>query len=180
MSPIEFAIDEIRKKISELNEVAYMTRPDLKRLQLKLQGAVSAQVHAGPLAYAKAFLVEPFRFDAGKVEELKIQFRWVFCFIIKIYSVFQMFSIMLFIFRREFVNICDVALDVNQQWIGPNQLSYQQTMRDSFRSFVVSLSDILGETVRICVHSYNFSILRFLCCCCCCCCFSFSVTNSLV
>ena len=96
------------------------------------------------------------------------------------YSVFQMFSIMLFIFRREFVNICDVALDVNQQWIGPNQLSYQQTMRDSFRSFVVSLSDILGETVRLCVYSYNFSILLFLGCCCCCCCCSFSVTNSLV
>ena len=52
-----------------------------------------------------------------------------------------------FCFFSEFVNICHVALDVNGQQIAPNQASYQQTMRESFRSFVVSLSQILGETV---------------------------------
>ena len=44
LSPIDFAVDEMRKKVTELNEVVYQTKPDLKQLQLKLQGCVSAQV----------------------------------------------------------------------------------------------------------------------------------------
>ena len=44
LSPIDFAVDEMSKKVTELNEVVYQTKPDLKQLQLKLQGCVSAQV----------------------------------------------------------------------------------------------------------------------------------------
>ena len=47
LSPIDFAVDEMRKKVTELNEVVYQTKPDLKQLQLKLQGCVSAQVRVG-------------------------------------------------------------------------------------------------------------------------------------
>ena len=47
LSPIDFAVDEMSKKVTELNEVVYQTKPDLKQLQLKLQGCVSAQVRVG-------------------------------------------------------------------------------------------------------------------------------------
>ena len=44
LSPIEVAIDEMRIRVSELDEVVSQRVPDLKRLQLKLQGSVSSQV----------------------------------------------------------------------------------------------------------------------------------------
>ena len=44
LSPIEVAIDEMKIRVSELDEVVSQRVPDLKRLQLKLQGSVSSQV----------------------------------------------------------------------------------------------------------------------------------------
>lgn len=44
LSPIEVAIDQMQTKVAEMREVVNMSHPDLKRLQLKLQGSVSAQV----------------------------------------------------------------------------------------------------------------------------------------
>lgn len=44
LSPIECADDEMKMRINELTEVVYQTKPDVKRLQLKLQGSVSATV----------------------------------------------------------------------------------------------------------------------------------------
>lgn len=88
MNPIEVAIDEMSRKVSELNQLCNMEEVDMIRLQLKLQGSVSVkvgdvrpkpanafpvdedgysrcyislssvQVNAGPMAYARAFLEE--------------------------------------------------------------------------------------------------------------------------
>ncbi|KAJ0063925.1 hypothetical protein NL108_014441, partial [Boleophthalmus pectinirostris] len=58
MNPIEVAIDEMSRKVSELNQLCNMEEVDMIRLQLKLQGSVSAKVNAGPMAYARAFLEE--------------------------------------------------------------------------------------------------------------------------
>ena len=44
LTPIEVAIDEMQVKVSDLKEVINNPLPDMKRLQLKLQGGVSAQV----------------------------------------------------------------------------------------------------------------------------------------
>lgn len=44
LSPIDCAIDEMKSKVSELNEVVYQTKPDVKKLQLKLSGSISPQV----------------------------------------------------------------------------------------------------------------------------------------
>ena len=44
LSPIEVAIDEMTTKVIEIREVVDLVMPDMKKLQLKLQGSVSAQV----------------------------------------------------------------------------------------------------------------------------------------
>ncbi|OBS59811.1 hypothetical protein A6R68_09060, partial [Neotoma lepida] len=56
LNPIEVAIDEMSKKVAELRQLCSSTEVDMIKLQLKLQGSVSVQVNAGPLAYARAFL----------------------------------------------------------------------------------------------------------------------------
>ncbi|KAK7882575.1 hypothetical protein WMY93_028749 [Mugilogobius chulae] len=43
MNPIEVAIDEMSRKVSELNQLCNMEEVDMIRLQLKLQGSVSAK-----------------------------------------------------------------------------------------------------------------------------------------
>ncbi|NWH58324.1 DOC10 protein, partial [Geococcyx californianus] len=44
LNPIEVAIDEMSKKVSELNQLCTMEEVDMIRLQLKLQGSVSVKV----------------------------------------------------------------------------------------------------------------------------------------
>lgn len=56
MSPIEVAIDEMEGRVKELTEIINKKPTDIKKLQLKLQGSISVQVNAGPLAYATTFL----------------------------------------------------------------------------------------------------------------------------
>lgn len=45
LHPIEVAIDEMQSKVVDIREVVNLSRPDLKKLQLRLQGSVSAQVN---------------------------------------------------------------------------------------------------------------------------------------
>ena len=44
LSPIDCALDEMKHKLAELDDVVNQSPPDAKKLQLKLQGAVSVQV----------------------------------------------------------------------------------------------------------------------------------------
>ena len=78
LSPIEVAIDEMNTKVSELSDVVLTPSIDIKKLQLRLQGAVAVQVNAGPLAYANSFLDPRFydKYDSEKIEELKEIFRY--------------------------------------------------------------------------------------------------------
>ena len=77
LSPIEVAIEDMKAKVAELSEVVYQRTPDIKRLQLKLQGSVSAQVHAGPLAYSEVFLSRQAmqKWHPNKIGALKEHFR---------------------------------------------------------------------------------------------------------
>ena len=44
LSPIEVAIESLKKMIKELKVILGKKQPDMKRLQLKLQGCVGTQV----------------------------------------------------------------------------------------------------------------------------------------
>jgi len=79
LSPIEVAVEDMKAKVAELSEVVYARTPDIKKLQLKLQGSVSVQVHAGPVAYAEVFLLRQnmHKWTGNKIGALKEYFRYV-------------------------------------------------------------------------------------------------------
>lgn len=79
LSPIEVAVEDMKAKVADLSEVVYQRTPDIKKLQLRLQGAVSVQVHAGPLAYAEVFLSRHnvHNWHHNKIGALKEHFRYV-------------------------------------------------------------------------------------------------------
>ncbi|XP_064615017.1 dedicator of cytokinesis protein 9-like [Liolophura sinensis] len=122
LSPIEGAIDEMQRKVQELQDVVAATTPDFKKLQLKLQGSVSVQVHAGPMVYAEAFLapkVAP-NYPKKDVAQLKKLFR-------------------------QFVQVCDEALELNLTLISSDQKDYHEQLRNGFHKLVTELEAMFGE-----------------------------------
>ncbi|XP_058489486.1 dedicator of cytokinesis protein 10 isoform X4 [Solea solea] len=124
MNPIEVAIDEMSRKVSELNQLCNMEEVDMIRLQLKLQGSVSVKVNAGPMAYARAFLEEKNakKYPDNQVKLLKEIFR-------------------------QFAEACGQALDVNERLIKEDQLEYQEEMRAHYRDMLSELSIIMNEQI---------------------------------
>ncbi|XP_063429493.1 dedicator of cytokinesis protein 9-like isoform X5 [Mytilus trossulus] len=122
LSPIEVAIDQMQTKVAEMKEVVNMSHPDLKRLQLKLQGSVSAQVNAGPLAFAEAFISKGKNFPESKVELLKEVFR-------------------------DFVYVCNDAVDLNGTLVTTEQKEYHESLNQGFQDIVSKLNDMFGEKI---------------------------------
>ncbi|XP_055465821.1 dedicator of cytokinesis protein 9 isoform X5 [Psammomys obesus] len=134
LNPIEVAIDEMSKKVAELRQLCSCGEVDMIKLQLKLQGSVSVQVNAGPLAYARAFLdvSNTKRYPDNKVKLLKEVFR-------------------------QFVEACGQALAVNERLIKEDQLEYQEEMKANYREMAKELSDIMRE--QICPLEEKTSVL---------------------
>ncbi|XP_067949265.1 dedicator of cytokinesis protein 9-like isoform X3 [Watersipora subatra] len=124
LSPIEVAIEEMTSKVTELNLEVYSSQPDIKKLQLKLQGAVSAQVNAGPMVYAEAFLA------SGATSKLKLSTQ-------NVESLKNIF--------REFASVCNAALELNSRLVGSGQLQYHDSLMENFKIIKERLQDILSE-----------------------------------
>ncbi|XP_025064396.1 dedicator of cytokinesis protein 9 isoform X2 [Alligator sinensis] len=124
LNPIEVAIDAMSKKVAELRQLCSSAEVDMIKLQLKLQGSVSVQVNAGPLAYARAFLdaTNTKRYPDNKVKLLKEVFR-------------------------QFVEACGHALGVNERLIKEDQLEYQEEMKANYREMAKELSEIMHEQI---------------------------------
>ncbi|XP_072478157.1 dedicator of cytokinesis protein 9 isoform X2 [Notamacropus eugenii] len=124
LNPIEVAIDEMSKKVAELRQLCASAEVDMIKLQLKLQGSVSVQVNAGPLAYARAFLDDSStkRYADNKVKLLKEVFR-------------------------QFVEACGQALAVNERLIKEDQIEYQEEMKANYREMAKELSEIMHEQI---------------------------------
>lgn len=124
LNPIEVAIDEMSKKVSELNQLCTTEEVDMIRLQLKLQGSVSVKVNAGPMAYARAFLEETNakKYPDNQVKLLKEIFR-------------------------QFADACGQALDVNERLIKEDQLEYQEELRSHYKDMLGELSAIMNEQI---------------------------------
>ncbi|XP_039344227.1 dedicator of cytokinesis protein 11 isoform X4 [Mauremys reevesii] len=122
LKPIDVATDEIKDKTAELQKLCSSNEVDMIQLQLKLQGCVSVQVNAGPLAYARAFLNDnqSSKYPAKKVNELKEMFR-------------------------NFIQACGLALELNEQLIKEDQVEYHEGLKSNFRDMVKELSDIIHE-----------------------------------
>ncbi|XP_074818860.1 dedicator of cytokinesis protein 11 isoform X1 [Natator depressus] len=122
LKPIDVATDEIKDKTAELQKLCSSNEVDMIQLQLKLQGCVSVQVNAGPLAYARAFLSDnqSGKYPTKKVNELKEMFR-------------------------KFIQACGLALELNEQLIKEDQVEYHEGLKSNFRDMVKELSDIIHE-----------------------------------
>uniref|UniRef100_A0A8C2GID0 Dedicator of cytokinesis 9b n=1 Tax=Cyprinus carpio TaxID=7962 RepID=A0A8C2GID0_CYPCA len=122
LSPIEVAIDEMSGKVAELRALCATSEVDMIRLQLKLQGSISVQVNAGPLAYARAFLDDACakKYPDNKVKQLKEVFR-------------------------QFVEACGQALAVNERLIKEDQQEYHDEMKASYKDLARELSHIMHE-----------------------------------
>ncbi|XP_074657465.1 dedicator of cytokinesis protein 9-like [Tubulanus polymorphus] len=142
LSPIEVAIDTMQCKNMDLNEVILLPIPDMIKLQLRLQGSVSVQVNAGPMALAEAFLAKEKTklYPKNHVEALKQVFR-------------------------EFVHLCNAALILNAKLITSEQMEYHETMRVNFSEMVNQLNVIFNEQVyeNTCiVQPQSLTIIRDL------------------
>uniref|UniRef100_A0A8C0FUQ3 Dedicator of cytokinesis 9 n=1 Tax=Bubo bubo TaxID=30461 RepID=A0A8C0FUQ3_BUBBB len=137
LNPIEVAIDEMSKKVAELRQLCSSAEVDMIKLQLKLQGSVSVQVNAGPLAYARAFLddTNTKRYPDNKVKLLKEVFR-------------------------QFVEACGHALGVNERLIKEDQLEYQEEMKANYREMAKELSEIMHEQLNIFQEVFQHIFLR--------------------
>lgn len=126
LSPIEVAIDEMQCRVKELQDVILSKPTDLKKLQLKLQGSISVQVNAGPLAYAKVFLDENKirRYPVDKVLMLK--------------NVYKLF-----------IDVCQEALDLNGKLIVSDQHEYHSVLKVNYQEMVSDLSNYLNSQVLL-------------------------------
>uniref|UniRef100_A0A8C5I547 Dedicator of cytokinesis 9 n=1 Tax=Gouania willdenowi TaxID=441366 RepID=A0A8C5I547_GOUWI len=124
LSPIEVAIDEMSKKVAEIKQLCSANEVDMIRLQLKLQGSISVQVNAGPLAYARAFLDEATakKYPDNKVKQLKEVFR-------------------------HFVEACGHGLGINERLIKEDQQEYHDEMKANYRDLARELSIIMHEQI---------------------------------
>uniref|UniRef100_A0A4W5PA70 Dedicator of cytokinesis 9 n=1 Tax=Hucho hucho TaxID=62062 RepID=A0A4W5PA70_9TELE len=122
LNPIEVAIDEMSKKVAELRQLVSTSDVDMIRLQLKLQGSISVQVNAGPLAYARAFLDDAStkKYPDNKVKQLKEVFR-------------------------QFVEACGHGLGINERLIKEDQQEYHDEMKANYRDLARELSAIMHE-----------------------------------
>ncbi|XP_032386220.1 dedicator of cytokinesis protein 9 [Etheostoma spectabile] len=124
LSPIEVAIDEMSKKVAEIKQLCSSSEVDMIRLQLKLQGSISVQVNAGPLAYARAFLDDACakKYPDNKVKQLKEVFR-------------------------HFVEACGHGLSINERLIKEDQQEYHDEMKANYRDLARELSIIMHEQI---------------------------------
>uniref|UniRef100_A0A3B4V581 Dedicator of cytokinesis 11 n=1 Tax=Seriola dumerili TaxID=41447 RepID=A0A3B4V581_SERDU len=124
LKPVDVAIDEMKARTAELTKLCSHQEVDMIQLQLKLQGCVSVQVNAGPMAYARAFLDDSKSNQSGskKGKDLKD------------------------IFRR-FVEACSMALDINERLIKEDQFEYHEGLKGNFKEMVKELSDIIHEQI---------------------------------
>eukprot|EP00794_Sanderia_malayensis_P010919 gene10919-12079_t len=121
LSPLEVAIEEMQTRLNELDHVINLSPPDMKKLQLKLQGSVSVQVNAGPLAYARTFLSDTAykEYPSKHIETLKTVYR-------------------------EFVLLCGKALEVNAHLIKPDQEMYQEDLKSKYEDLQEKLAPFVG------------------------------------
>nr|XP_032830786.1 dedicator of cytokinesis protein 9-like isoform X3 [Petromyzon marinus] len=137
LGPVQVAVDSMRSKVEELSTLCSESPANMIQLQLKLQGSVSTQVNAGPLAYARAFLDENncAKYPEESVEELRDLFR-------------------------QFVVVCGSALELNETLIKEDQQEYHEELKLKYGEMVQELSSILREMVMPQWRSLRNSAVR--------------------
>uniref|UniRef100_A0A5S6QDK1 Dedicator of cytokinesis protein 7 n=1 Tax=Trichuris muris TaxID=70415 RepID=A0A5S6QDK1_TRIMR len=121
LTPIEVAIEDIRKKTYELELATSQDPPDGKILQMVLQGCIGTTVNQGPLEIANVFLS-----NVDEEGEMLMQNRLRLCF-------------------KDFSKKCADALRENKRLISANQREYQKELERNYLRFTEQLAPILSS-----------------------------------
>ncbi|NXF38007.1 DOCK8 protein, partial [Nyctibius bracteatus] len=140
LTPIEVAIEDMRKKTQELTAATNQEPPDAKMLQMVLQGSVGATVNQGPLEVAQVFLAEiP---EDPKLYRHHNKLR--LCF-------------------KEFIMRCGEAVEKNKRLITADQREYQQELRKNYGKLKENLRPMTERKIPelykpiVKVHSTRYS-----------------------
>ncbi|NXL85452.1 DOCK8 protein, partial [Alectura lathami] len=124
LTPIEVAIEDMRKKTQELTAATNQEPPDAKMLQMVLQGSVGATVNQGPLEVAQVFLAE----IPADPKLYRHHNKLRLCF-------------------KEFIMRCGEAVNKNKQLITADQREYQQELRKNYGKLKESLRPMIERKI---------------------------------
>ncbi|XP_006881388.1 PREDICTED: dedicator of cytokinesis protein 8 isoform X1 [Elephantulus edwardii] len=124
LTPIEVAIEDMKKKTLQLAVAINQEPPDAKMLQMVLQGSVGATVNQGPLEVAQVFLAE----IPADPKLYRHHNKLRLCF-------------------KEFITRCGEAVEKNKRLIGADQREYQQELKKNHSRLKESLRPMLERKI---------------------------------
>uniref|UniRef100_A0A8C9MLF3 Dedicator of cytokinesis 8 n=1 Tax=Serinus canaria TaxID=9135 RepID=A0A8C9MLF3_SERCA len=140
LTPIEVAIEDMRKKTQELTAATNQEPPDAKMLQMVLQGSVGATVNQGPLEVAQVFLAE----IPADPKLYRHHNKLRLCF-------------------KEFIMRCGEAVEKNKHLITADQREYHQELKRNYIKLKESLRPMIERKIPelykpvVKVHSIRYS-----------------------
>ncbi|XP_045511771.1 dedicator of cytokinesis protein 7 [Colias croceus] len=123
LSPIEVAIEDIQKKISELSAATSQEPADAKMLQMVVQGCIGTTVNQGPLELAQVFLA-PVAEGTQPPTRLTNKLRLAF---------------------KDFSKKCQDALKKNKNLISSEQREYQRELERNLQRFTARLEPLVAH-----------------------------------
>uniref|UniRef100_A0A8C3PM81 Dedicator of cytokinesis 8 n=1 Tax=Calidris pygmaea TaxID=425635 RepID=A0A8C3PM81_9CHAR len=140
LTPIEVAIEDMRKKTQELTAATNQEPPDAKMLQMVLQGSVGATVNQGPLEVAQVFLAE----IPADPKLYRHHNKLRLCF-------------------KEFIMRCGEAVEKNKRLITADQREYQLELKKNYGKLKENLRPMIERKIPelykpvVKVHSTRYS-----------------------
>uniref|UniRef100_A0A8D2NF67 Dedicator of cytokinesis 8 n=1 Tax=Zonotrichia albicollis TaxID=44394 RepID=A0A8D2NF67_ZONAL len=124
LTPIEVAIEDMRKKTQELTATTNQEPPDAKMLQMVLQGSVGATVNQGPLEVAQVFLAE----IPADPKLYRHHNKLRLCF-------------------KEFIMRCGEAVEKNKHLITADQREYHQELKRNYIKLKENLRPMIERKI---------------------------------
>uniref|UniRef100_F6RV63 Dedicator of cytokinesis 8 n=1 Tax=Callithrix jacchus TaxID=9483 RepID=F6RV63_CALJA len=124
LTPIEVAIEDMKKKTLQLAVAINQVPPDPKMLQMVLQGSVGATVNQGPLEVAQVFLAE----IPADPKLYRHHNKLRLCF-------------------KEFILRCGEAVEKNKRLITPDQREYQQELKKNYNKLKENLRPMIERKI---------------------------------
>ncbi|XP_052043933.1 dedicator of cytokinesis protein 8 isoform X1 [Apodemus sylvaticus] len=124
LTPIEVAIEDMKKKTLQLAVATHQEPPDAKMLQMVLQGSVGATVNQGPLEVAQVFLAE----IPADPKLYRHHNKLRLCF-------------------KEFIMRCGEAVEKNRRLITTEQREYQQELKKNYSKLKDSLRPMIERKI---------------------------------
>uniref|UniRef100_A0A1D5RFC2 Dedicator of cytokinesis 8 n=1 Tax=Macaca mulatta TaxID=9544 RepID=A0A1D5RFC2_MACMU len=124
LTPIEVAIEDMKKKTLQLAVAINQEPPDPKMLQMVLQGSVGATVNQGPLEVAQVFLAE----IPADPKLYRHHNKLRLCF-------------------KEFIMRCGEAVEKNKRLITADQREYQQELKKNYSKLKENLRPMIERKI---------------------------------